>query len=303
VNKRVCSAALQRISIKSLINRPILARFILIEGFVMPAIASPGKTRGFIIPIGGAEDRTGAREILKRFVGLCGPKPSIAIIPTASRLEDTGRNYQDLFRDLNCANSEVLNFTNRDHCDDTDSLNYLSQCDGVFITGGNQLRLSTTIGGTPVAKLLRRRNADGMPVGGTSAGAAIIPEHMIASGDEGPTPRARMVQLAPGLGLSNKIMVDQHFRQRDRIGRLLTAIALNPFAMGLGIDEDTAAFIGPDNIVEVVGSGTVTFIDPFEIDQCSVAEADANEPIQLTNLRMSVLKHGGRFNLDTRRAL
>lgn len=269
----------------------------------MPAIASPGKTRGFIIPIGGAEDRTGSREILKRFVGLCGPKPSIAIIPTASRLEDTGRNYQDLFRDLNCANAEVLNFTNRDHCDDAQSLDYLSQCDGVFITGGNQLRLSTTIGGTQVAKLLRRRNADGMTIGGTSAGAAIIPEHMIASGDEGPTPRARMVQLAPGLGLSNKIMVDQHFRQRDRIGRLLTAIALNPFAMGLGIDEDTAAFIGPDNIVEVVGSGTVTFIDPFEIDQCSVAEADANEPIQLTNLRLSVLKHGGRFNLDTRRAL
>ena len=111
------------------------------------------------------------------------------------------------------------------------------------------------------------------------------------------------MRLAPGLGLSNKIMVDQHFRQRDRIGRLLTAIALNPFAMGLGIDEDTAAFLGPDNVVEVVGSGTVTFIDPFEIDQCSVAEADANDPIQLTNLRLSVLKHGGRFNLDTRRAL
>ena len=303
MNKRGDHAALQRFKIKTVINRPILARFILIEGFVMPAIATPGKTRGFIIPIGGAEDRTGGREILKRFVNLCGPKPSIAIIPTASRLEDTGRNYQDLFRDLNCASAEVLNFTNRDHCDDTESLNYLSQCDGVFITGGNQLRLSTTIGGTQVAKLLRRRNADGMTVGGTSAGAAIIPEHMIASGDEGPTPRARMVQLAPGLGLSNKIMVDQHFRQRDRIGRLLTAIALNPFAMGLGIDEDTAAFIGPDNIVEVVGSGTVTFIDPFEIDQCSVAEADANEPIQLTNLRLSVLKHGGRFNLDTRRAL
>ena len=303
MNKRRIDAALQRKAIKLLANGPILARFILIEGFVMPAIATPGKTRGFIIPIGGAEDRTGGREILKRFVNLCGPKPSIAIIPTASRLEDTGRNYQDLFRDLNCASAEVLNFTNRDHCDDTESLNYLSQCDGVFITGGNQLRLSTTIGGTQVAKLLRRRNADGMTVGGTSAGAAIIPEHMIASGDEGPTPRARMVQLAPGLGLSNKIMVDQHFRQRDRIGRLLTAIALNPFAMGLGIDEDTAAFIGPDNIVEVVGSGTVTFIDPFEIDQCSVAEADANEPIQLTNLRLSVLKHGGRFNLDTRRAL
>jgi cyanophycinase len=269
----------------------------------MPAIVAPGRTRGFIVPIGGAEDRTGDRLILRRFLALCGKRPSVAIIPTASRKDDTGRNYQELFRDLDCANAEVLNFTERDQCDDADSLAYLSQCDGVFITGGNQLRLSTTIGGTPVAKMLRRRNADGMPIGGTSAGAAIMPEHMIASGDEGATPRARMVQLAPGLGLSNKIMVDQHFRQRDRLGRLLSAIALNPFAIGLGIDEDTAAFIGPDNIVEVVGSNTVTFIDPFELDHSSVADAEGDEPIQLTNLRLSVLKNGGRFSLETRRAL
>jgi cyanophycinase len=278
-------------------------RALIFSSPAVPAAVLPGKTRGFIIPIGGAEDRVGDREILRRFVRLCGRNPSIAIIPTASRKEDTGRNYQELFRDLDCANAEVLNFTERDHCEAPQSLDFLSHCDGVFITGGNQLRLSTMIGGTPVAKILRRRNADGMPVGGTSAGAAIMPEHMIASGDEGATPRARMVQLAPGLGLSNKIMVDQHFRQRDRLGRLLSAIALNPFAVGLGIDEDTAAFIGPDNIVEVVGSGTVTFIDPFEIDHNTMADAEDNDVIQLSNLRLSVLKNGGRFNLDTRRAL
>jgi cyanophycinase len=269
----------------------------------VPALSSPGKSRGFIVPIGGAEDRTGERDILRRFIALCGRHPNIAIIPTASRKDDTGRNYQELFRDLDCANSEVLNFTERDQCESPASLEYLARCDGVFITGGNQLRLSTTIGGTPVAKLLRRRNADGMPIGGTSAGAAIIPEHMIAGGEEGPTPRARMVQLAPGLGLSNKIMVDQHFRQRDRLGRLLSAIALNPFAIGLGIDEDTAAFIGPDNIVEVVGSGTVTFIDPFDCTSSSVAEAEMGDAIQLTNLHLHVLAGGGRFNLDTRKAL
>jgi cyanophycinase len=269
----------------------------------VPAVSSPGKSRGYIVPIGGAEDRTGEREILRRFLGLCGRNPSIAIIPTASRKDETGRAYQDLFRDLDCTGSEVLNFTERDQCDSASSLDFLSRCDGVFITGGNQLRLSTTIGGTPVAKMLRRRNADGMPIGGTSAGAAIMPEHMIASGDEGPTPYARMVQLAPGLGLSNKIMVDQHFRQRDRLGRLLSAIALNPFAIGLGIDEDTAAFIGPDNVVEVVGSGTVTFIDPFECGESTVAVAEPGEPIQLTNLRLHVLTQGGRFDLDARRAL
>ena len=269
----------------------------------MPAISSPGKTRGFIVPIGGAEDRSGDREILRRFLRLCGHNPSIAIIPTASKKEDTGKLYQDIFRDLSAANSEVLNFTDRDQCDAPESLDFLQRCDGVFITGGNQLRLSTTIGGTPVAKMLRRRNADGMPIGGTSAGAAIMPEHMIAGGGEGATPRARMAQLAPGLGLSNKIMVDQHFRQRDRIGRLLSAIALNPFAVALGIDENTAAFIGPDNIVEVVGSGTVTFIDPFDMRQSSVADAEDGDVLQLANLHLHVLKHGGRFNLDTRQPL
>ena len=269
----------------------------------MPAQIAPGGTRGFIVPIGGAEDKTGEMQILRRFVRLCGRQPSIAIIPTASRKEDTGRNYQELFRDLEVGHAEVLNFVERSDCDVQESLAYLNRCDGVFITGGNQLRLSTTIGGTAVAKLLRRRNADGMPVGGTSAGAAIMPEHMISSGEEGPTPRARMVQLAPGLGLSNRIMVDQHFRQRDRIGRLLSAMALNPFVIGLGIDEDTAAFIGPDNKVEVVGSGAVTFVDPFEVLENTVADAEPGQVIHLTNIKLHILGHGARFDLETRRPL
>jgi cyanophycinase len=261
----------------------------------------PGNSRGFIVPIGGAEDKVGDALILRRVLKLCGIKPNIAVIPTASRKEDTGRNYQSLFADLGAGNTRVLKFEQRADCDDADSLAYLAQCDGVFITGGNQLRLSTTLGGTPVAKLLRRRNADGMLIAGTSAGAAIIPQHMIASGDEGASPRAGMVTLAPGLGLSNKIMVDQHFRQRDRLGRLLTAIALNPFALALGIDEDTAAFIGPDNVVEVLGSGTVTIIDPAKVTMSSIAEADRDQPISVTGLRLHVLASGARFDLDTRK--
>jgi cyanophycinase len=269
----------------------------------LPAQLLADHPRGYIIPIGGAEDKVGDSAILKKFLRLCGSRPRVAVIPTASRREETGRNYQELFSALEGAETEILAFNKREDCDDERALGFLRECDGVFITGGNQLRLSTTLGGTPVAKLLRRRNADGMPIAGTSAGAAIMPQHMIAMGDEGPTPRAGMVTLAPGLGLCNKIMIDQHFRQRDRIGRLLTAVGLNPFALALGIDEDTAAFIDPDNTIEVVGSGTITVLDPSEVGHSSLADADHGDPITLTNLRLHVLAAGQRFNINTRKLI
>lgn len=269
----------------------------------MPAHSLPDRTRGYLIPIGGAEDKIGDTKILKRFVRLCGRKPTIAIIPTASRRDDAGRVYQDLFKGFDSAETRVLQFARREDCENEDSLDILSRCDGVFITGGNQLRLSTTIGGTPVAKMLRRRHADGMPIAGTSAGAAIMPAHMISGGEEGATPRAGMVSLAPGLGLTNKIMVDQHFRQRDRIGRLLTALALNPFALALGIDEDTAAFIGPDNVIEVVGSSTVLVLDPSEVRHSTMAEASFGEPVSITNVRLHILTPGMRYDIDARRPI
>jgi len=267
---------------------------------VSPALTSVGHQRGFIVPIGGAEDRVGEAQILRRVLSLCGKHASIAIIPTASKKEDTGRNYQMLFESLGAHSAHVLKFGEREDCEDPLALQILADCDGVFITGGNQLRLSTTLGGTSVARLLRRRNADGMLIAGTSAGAAIIPEHMIAFGEEGPSPRAGMVALAPGLGLSNKIMIDQHFRQRDRLGRLLTAVALNPFALALGIDEDTACFIGPDNVLEVVGSGSVTVIDPSQVRGNSLAEQERTEAITLTGLRLHVLTAHAGFDLETR---
>ena len=139
-----------------------------------------------------------------------------------------------------------------------------------FLTGGNQLRLSTTLGGTSVARRLRSTNANGVHIAGTSAGAAFLCEHMIAFGDDGSSPRANAVTLAPGLGLTNYVIIDQHFRQRDRLGRLLTALAYNPFANGLGLDEDTAAFIGPDHRLEVVGTGAITVVDPSHLEFSSM---------------------------------
>ena len=122
------------------------------------------------------------------------------------------------------------------------------------------------LGGTPVAQLIRKRNAAGVTVGGTSAGASILSEHMIAFGDEGSSVIAGSVRLAPGLGLTNRFVIDQHFRERDRLGRLITALAYNPFAIGIGLDEDTAVFIGPDEVLEVEGSGGVTVVDASDVE-------------------------------------
>lgn len=268
-----------------------------------PSNAVDQSKRGYIIPIGGAEEKLNNPEILDRFVDICGGKGArIAIIPTASELEDTGRNYEKLFRKLGIRHAQVLQILTRVDCRNQSFLDYISESDGVFMTGGNQLRLSTTLGGTPVAQMLRRRNATGMHVAGTSAGAAFMPEHMIAGGHEGSTPSPDMVTMAPGLGLTNNFIIDQHFRQRDRIGRLLTALAYNPFAVGIGLDEDTAAFIRPGDELEVVGSGGITIIDPTNLSHSSMDSARRGEPVSLIGVKLHILISGGRFTIDTREA-
>jgi cyanophycinase len=269
---------------------------------VSPSRVQEGEKRGYIVPIGGAEDKLGDEAILKRFIKLCGRRDArIAVLPTASELRSTGRRYEELFRDLKAAKVWVLPFETRAQCSDREELAVLEKASGVFLTGGSQLRLGTTLGGTPVAKALRLMNARGVHVAGTSAGAAFLSEHMIAFGEEGSTPRAGMVSLAPGLGLTNRVIVDQHFRQRDRLGRLLTALAYNPFAHGIGLDEDTAAFIGPDDTLEVIGSGAVTIVDPSEMEYSSMDEAKEGEPVSMVGVKLHILLDGARYDLHRRK--
>ena len=268
-----------------------------------PSRVEEGRRRGTIVPIGGAENHMRDPEILKRFVELCGGKRAkIAVIPTASEREDTGRRYEDVFRSLGARGVRIFDFEERADAERESWIDSMGEAHGIFITGGNQLRLSTVLGGTSAAKALRRLNAGGVHVAGTSAGAAFVSEHMIAFGDEGATPYAAMVALVPGLGLTNKVIVDQHFRQRDRLGRLLTALAYNPFAVGIGLDEDTAAFIDADNVVEVAGSGGVTIVDPGDVEHTSIDAAKKGEPVSILGVRLHVLIAGDRFDLDSRKA-
>jgi len=268
-----------------------------------PAKVPEGAERGWIIPIGGAEEKTDGPEILSRFVELCGGEHAdIVVIPTASRMKDTGAKYEKLFRELGAARADAMDFDTRRDAHEQSRLDRLDAATGVFFTGGNQLRLATIIGGTPIAKRIRTRNAEGVHIAGTSAGASFLSEHMIAFGDEGGSAIAGSVRLAPGLGLTNRFVIDQHFRQRDRLGRLVTSLAYNPFAVGIGLDEDTAAFIGPDNTLEVSGSGGVTIVDAAELEFSSMDQVDEGQPVCLLGLKLHMLTRGATFNLHTRRA-
>jgi cyanophycinase len=269
----------------------------------MPSKVPEGQKRGWIVPIGGAENKENDRRILERFVHVSGGADAdIVVIPTASRVNETGPRYEQLFTDIGASRVTVMDFDTRRDCQEPGRLERLEQATGIFFTGGNQLRLTTLLGGTPVAKLIRARNAHGVTVGGTSAGASILSEHMIASGDEGSAMIAGSVRLAPGLGLTNRFIIDQHFRQRDRFGRLLTALAYNPFAIGIGLDEDTAAFISPEEILEVEGSGGATIVDPSEVNFSSAHQVEEGQPMCMLGLRVHLLTPGATFNLNTHSA-
>jgi len=268
-----------------------------------PSKVAEGDQRGWIVPIGGAENKDENPRILKRFLAVAGGSTAeIVVIPTASQLRDTGPRYQRLFGELGARKVQVVDFDSRGDCTESGRLDRIERATAIFFTGGNQLRLSTILGGTPAAQMIRACNAAGVTVGGTSAGASILSEHMIAFGKEGSSPRADSVRLAPGLGLTNRFVIDQHFRQRDRLGRLLAALAYNPFAIGIGLDEDTAAFIGPDNTLEVEGSGSVSVVDAGNLDFSSMAEAGEDQPVCMLGLTMHILLAGATFNLVTRTA-
>ena len=269
-----------------------------------PSRGNTDADRGFIIPIGGAVSKRKNPIILEKFVKLCGgDKAVITVIPTATKLEENGEIFTNLFTEMGASDVFSIDIKKRSDCSNENYLSKLMKSTGVFISGGNQLRLSTILGGTPVAKAIRRLNADGVHVAGTSAGAAIMPEHMISGGRSGGTPTPKSVSLSPGLGLTNSVVIDQHFRQRDRLGRLLAAIAYSPFLTGVGIDENTAIFIDPDNTFSVEGSGAVTIVDPSKMNATSASTAGRNDAINITDITLHILASGSNYDLNSHTAL
>lgn len=261
-------------------------------------------TEGHVIVIGGAEDKVRERVILSRFVKLAGGHDArIAVISTASSLGPlAGEMYRRVFTELGAAEVHPIHTTTRAQCSDPIAVRTVREATGVFMTGGNQLRLSSTLGGTPLAQAISRRHREGAVVAGTSAGASAMSTHMVAFGASGATPKQRMVQMAAGLGILPGVIVDQHFEQRNRLGRLLAIIAQNPSLLGIGVDEDTAGVVGPDRVLEVIGRRSVTIIDGADSDT-DAWEVKAHRPLMISNVRLHSLPAGYRFDLERRERL
>jgi cyanophycinase len=265
--------------------------------------ASSATARGVIMPIGGAEDKLDDKVILSEFVELAGgPSAQIAIVPTASSIEAAGLRYKALFLGMGVESAEVVYIGNREDANGRESLDLVENASGIFLTGGNQMRLSSIIGGTRFEHLVRERNASGVVVAGTSAGASILSAHMVALGSSGATPKLRMAQMFAGFGLINNVIIDQHFRQRDRIGRLLSLVASNPGLLGIGIDEDTAAVIEPDNTLRVIGRHSVTLVDGSHM-KSDIFQVKRYGEITISDARLHVLGAGKRFEMNERRML
>ncbi len=262
-----------------------------------------GPRRGSIMPVGGAEDKRRERVILARFVELAGgERARIAIVPTASSIEGAGQYYKSIFYDLGAASAEVAYIHGRAAANNPEAVEQIEAATGIYITGGNQMRLAAILGGSRVEAAIRARNAAGAVIAGTSAGASILSAHMVAQGAGGNTPKQRMAQMAAGFGLIDGVVIDQHFRERDRIGRLLALVALNPALLGLGIDEDTAAIIDADGVLEVLGRGTVMIVDGARM-QSDVAHQRVHRPLSITNVLLHALASGYRYDLRDRRPL
>ncbi len=258
---------------------------------------------GAIMAIGGAEDKLDDKVILSTFVQLAGGRAArIAIVPTASSIEYAGERYKAIFLGLGAERAEVVFLADREDANGDAPIELLGDASGIFMTGGNQMRLAAIVGGTRVAELVRRRNAEGAVVAGTSAGASILSSHMVAFGASGPTPRQRMFQMAAGFGLVPDVILDQHFRQRDRIGRLLAMVAANPGLLGLGVDEDTAALFDHDGAVEVVGRHSVTVVDGSRM-YTDIFQVKGHGNITVSGAVLHVLTPGRRFDLRTRKLL
>lgn len=259
--------------------------------------------RGPVMAIGGAEDKFRDRIILSAFFQLAGGRDArIAIIPTASSIEAAGERYKAIFLEMGAKEANVLFIGSREDANGDDHVETIGEATGIFMTGGNQMRLSALVSGTRVAQAIKQRHDAGMIVAGTSAGASILSSHMVAYGASGATPRMRMAQMIAGFGLIPELIIDQHFRQRDRIGRLLSLVASNPGLIGVGIDEDTAALIDGNNVLEVVGRHSVTIVDGQEM-YSDVFQAKGHEGITLSGAKLHVLTPGRRFDLTTRKLL
>lgn len=259
---------------------------------------------GNLLIIGGAEDKQNECKILKYFYSVAGGRESkICVVTAASeQSEQIGRTYENLFQGFGCMGLDIVNIEDRECAAWNHNVEKIARASGVFFTGGDQLRITAMIGGTRLGTALQHCYQQGIIIAGTSAGASVMSDTMIIGG-QGDTPGEDLIQMAPGLGFLKGVIIDQHFAQRGRIGRLLTAVSLNPYFLGMGIDEDTSVHIQGNGKIRVIGRGTVLVVDASGALICNVDDINNGKPLALAPVTLHVLCEGGEFNIADRTSI
>jgi len=262
------------------------------------------KTQGQLVIIGGAEDKEGDCKILREFVRRAGgTQARIVVMTVATGLPDeVGRTYTQVFERLGVGDVQIVDTARQEDASDPKALEAIEKATGVFFTGGDQARITSILKGTELDVAIHKRYQEGIVVAGTSAGAAMMPDMMIVEGDSETNPRVEIVQMGPGMGFLPGVVIDQHFLQRGRLGRLISALAQQPAVLGFGIDENTAIVVN-DNKFEVIGEGAVTVVDESGVTHSNVGEILKDEALAVCGARLHILPHGYKFDLKTRKPI
>ncbi len=260
------------------------------------------KKQGILVIIGGAEDKSNDCDILKRTAELAGGKDGKIIVLTVATdyPSQVGKEYKNLFSKIGVCNIDTLHIETREDSNDPERQQRLNGATCLFFTGGDQLKITSLIGGTAIEKLIKDGFSSGLVIAGTSAGASVMSETMITSGVDDEAPKRCTVKMAPGLGLIRGVVIDQHFAQRGRIGRLLAAVAQNPNVLGIGLDEDTAIIVKPNNTFEVIGSNAVTILDGIHSNYSNVSESRPDDILAMTDITLHILPQNHEFDLSNR---
>jgi len=261
-------------------------------------------TAGPVMVIGGAEDKLRDKAILARFARFAGGADGhVVVISTASSLGELATEvYRDLFGGLGIGRVSGLRPEDREEAMDPELAATLSTATGVFLTGGNQSRLAQVVAGTRLGDALFLAHDRGAVLAGTSAGASAMASHMVAFGRSGSTPKNRMAQLSAGLGILQGVVIDQHFEQRGRMGRLLAIVAGSPSLLGIGLDEDTCAAVFSDQSLYVIGRGAVTIVDGSKV-KTDAYRGKGYRPLMVSGAILHALPSGYWFDLRTRKLL
>jgi cyanophycinase len=270
--------------------------------------------KGKLVAIGGAEDKGAEQDkgdlyrynlnffelgILRRIVDETGgPLRRIEVITTASTIPyEVGENYLNAFGKMGCTNIGLMHIRNRADANEPEYTERIRTCDAVMFSGGNQLRLSSTFGGTGFLELVMSRyiNDEGFVVAGTSAGAMAMSNTMIYEGNATRAHLKGEVKITTGLGFMDDVIFDSHFEKRGRFSRLAQAVAANPSCIGIGLGEDTGMVVTGGNKMEAIGSGLVIIVDGHDIRHCNIADIPDGNPISIENMKVHFCEHGNGY--------